>query len=391
MNERTMQFRVGVTILAAILCAAILVLFFMGESPMLHGTYTIYIKFSDAPGVTRDTPVRKAGIRIGRVQNVQFAEDDGGVVVTAQIDRGRILYNNEQCRATNSLLMGDATLEFVRNPSFQGEKTQLENGTVLQGQMPADMTASIAGLQGKAAMTLDTLNTAGRDMHEVLTRVDRLMATNETRVNHMIVQADETMQLVQKALTASNDILGDPKLRGQIKETIAEMPAVLKQTRATVERVAGTFDALKANMENIEPLSKKLGEGGPSLVDELQTSLKNLDELSYNLMKFSEKLSDPPGSLGALLHDKGELFQHVNHIAKTVDELTRDLKPILDNLGILSDKLARHPSTLGVRGALEKDNGFKNAPANDGSEPAPPETRRWPLGGSGQWSIGNGQ
>ena len=67
-----MQFRVGVMILATILIAAILVLLFMGSSPLLHGTYTIYIKFNDAPGVTRDTPVRKAGIRIGRVRDVQL-------------------------------------------------------------------------------------------------------------------------------------------------------------------------------------------------------------------------------------------------------------------------------------------------------------------------------
>ena len=89
MNERIMQFRVGVMILATILIAAILVLLFMGSSPLLHGTYTIYIKFSEAPGVTRDTPVRKAGIRIGRVRNVQFADDDSGVIVTAEIDRDR--------------------------------------------------------------------------------------------------------------------------------------------------------------------------------------------------------------------------------------------------------------------------------------------------------------
>ncbi len=147
MNERIMQFRVGVMILATILIAAILVLLFMGTSPLLHGTYTIYVKFNEAPGVTRDTPVRKDGIRIGRVSNVQFADDDTGVLVTAEIDRDRRLYSNEQCKATSSLLMGDAILEFVRNPNVQGERTPIENGAVLQGQRAADLTGSIAGMQ----------------------------------------------------------------------------------------------------------------------------------------------------------------------------------------------------------------------------------------------------
>ena len=83
---------------------------------------------------------------------------------------------------------------------------------------------------------------------------------------------------------------------------------------------------------------------------------------------------------------------HVNHVAKNVDELTRDLKPLLDDARIFTDKIARHPELLGVRGAIKKDAGFKDTPATDGSETEiPRETRRWPIGGSGQWSLGGGR
>ena len=71
MNERIMQFRVGVMILATIPDHRDPRLAVHGIEPLLHGTYTIYIKFNEAPGVSRDTPVRKAGIRIGRVRNVR--------------------------------------------------------------------------------------------------------------------------------------------------------------------------------------------------------------------------------------------------------------------------------------------------------------------------------
>ena len=135
MNERIMQFRVGVMILAAILIAAILVLLFKGSS-LMQGTYPIYIKFSEAPGVSRDTPVRMDGIRIGRVQEVQFANRERGVIVTAEIDRNRTLYSDDQCRATYSLLMGDAALEFVRVADVAGNPVPIEPGTTLQGQSP---------------------------------------------------------------------------------------------------------------------------------------------------------------------------------------------------------------------------------------------------------------
>jgi len=387
MNERIMQFRVGVMILATALIALILVLLFMGSTPLLHGTYTIYIKFADAPGVTRDTPVRKAGIRIGRVRNVQFADDDTGVIVTAEIDRDRHLFSNEQCKATSSLLMGDATLEFVRVANLEGEKAEIKEGAVLQGQMAQDMTGSIAGLQKKAERTLDTLSKASEDLDSLANRVDRLLAKNEERINRMITDADEMMQLAKQALSASNDLLGDPKLREQVKQTIAEMPAVLKETRSTVERIGGTFVSLQQNMQNIEGLTKPLGDRGPLLVDEFDASMKKLNALSDNMLRFSAQLNDPQGSLGALLHDK-ELYQRINHMVKNLDDLTRDLKPILNDARNFTDKIARHPELLGVRGAIKKDAGMKADYSGSDAATNDPAAARWPIGGSGSWSVG---
>jgi phospholipid/cholesterol/gamma-HCH transport system substrate-binding protein len=387
MNERTMQFRVGVMILATILIAAILVLMTMESGPLMRGTYAIRVKFDKAPGVADGTPVRKAGITIGRVSDVQLADDDRGVIVTAQIEKDRRLYSDEQCKAVSALLMGDAALEFVRIDNFQGDRVPVEPGATLTGSMAADMTGSLAGMQQQAAQTLDTLNTAGRDVDRLANRVDHLVEANQQQITHMISQADEMMQLARQALVASNDLLGDPKLRADIKETIAKMPAILEETRTTVARMSGTFASLEKNMQNIEGLTKPLGERGPTLVAELDSSMKKLDLLSDNMLQFSQELNDPKGSLGALLHDK-ELYQHVNSMARNLEELSRDLKPILDNVGIATDKVARHPELLGVSGALKKGSGLKEAPANDDFETDYPEPSRRPLSGSGGFSFG---
>jgi phospholipid/cholesterol/gamma-HCH transport system substrate-binding protein len=386
MNERVMQFRVGVMILATILIAAILFLLFMGTSPLLR-TYTVYVKFRDAPGVTRDTPIRKFGIRIGQVRNVRFADDDSGVIVTAEIDRTRQIYSDEQCRVATSLLMGDASLEFVRAVNYQGEKAPIDNGAVLQGQVAPDMTRSVAGLEKQAAQTLETLNTAGSDMHSVLTRVDRLVAANEERITHMIAETDETMKQLQKALLASNDILGDPKLREQIKQTIGDLPGVLKETRGAIERIEGTFASLEHNMQNMEGLTKPLGERGAGLVEEFDTSMKKLNSLSDNLLRFSRDLNSSDGTLGALLHDR-DLYQHVDRVAKNLDELTRDLKPILNDARVFTDKIARHPEMLGVRGAIKKDPGLKGNLTGSDPDAERPQANRWPISGGGQWGVG---
>jgi phospholipid/cholesterol/gamma-HCH transport system substrate-binding protein len=54
-----------------------------------------------------------------------------------------------------------------------------------------------------------------------------------------------------------------------------------------------------------------------------------------------------------------ELYQHINRAAKNIDEVSRQLKPIVDDARVFSDKIARHPEMLGVRGAVQKSTGIK--------------------------------
>ena len=61
MDDRVLRLRVGVVVLAAALITAFLVARF-GDLPLPGGgTYTIYVRFPRAPGVTQGSPVRSMG------------------------------------------------------------------------------------------------------------------------------------------------------------------------------------------------------------------------------------------------------------------------------------------------------------------------------------------
>jgi phospholipid/cholesterol/gamma-HCH transport system substrate-binding protein len=47
---------------------------------------------------------------------------------------------------------------------------------------------------------------------------------------------------------------------------------------------------------------------------------------------------------------------------KNVEELTLLLRPIVNDARIFSDKIARHPEILGVRGAIKPEDGTKSLP-----------------------------
>jgi hypothetical protein len=42
-----------------------------------------------------------------------------------------------------------------------------------------------------------------------------------------------------------------------------------------------------------------------------------------------------------------------------VNRLTKELRPIVDDVRVFTDKIARHPEQLGVRGALDRRPGLK--------------------------------
>ena len=110
MDERVMQFRVGVFFLAALLATGILLAQF-GKLPTYIGKYPVQVKFQDAGGITNGTPVRKSGMLIGRVTDLQLTDDDQKVLVTLEIDKDKTIYKNEAPSVTRDLL-GDTAIAF---------------------------------------------------------------------------------------------------------------------------------------------------------------------------------------------------------------------------------------------------------------------------------------
>src|SRR6476660_611615 len=151
MDDRVVKFRVGVMVLATMFIAGILVLLFGDARGLVRGSYTIHIHFTDAPGVTDGTPVRKSGILIGRVTKVEFAKQ-GGVMVEAKIDGNVKLYRNEVPQVSGSLLGGDVVIQFVRRANGPpppatpppGQTTSRRDGTTLTAQVQDEPAAAAA-------------------------------------------------------------------------------------------------------------------------------------------------------------------------------------------------------------------------------------------------------
>ncbi|MFM8705859.1 MAG: MlaD family protein [Planctomycetia bacterium] len=79
MNDRVMQFRVGVMVLATAIIAGILIVLFGDLPSLVQATYPLKFSVADARGIAGGTPVRKNGILVGRVSSVMLDERGGTI------------------------------------------------------------------------------------------------------------------------------------------------------------------------------------------------------------------------------------------------------------------------------------------------------------------------
>ncbi len=57
--------------------------------------------------------------------------------------------------------------------------------------------------------------------------------------------------------------------------------------------------------------------------------------------------------------NNSELYDSLTAAVGNIEKLTRDLKPIVNDVRVFADKVARHPENLGVRGAIMGSSGIK--------------------------------
>lgn len=358
MDEQVVRFRIGVMVLAALLASGILLIMFGETRGLFQPTYTVKIAFTDAPGVGEGAPIRRYGIVIGKVAKVEPL--DGGVLVIAEIQESFKLRRDEVCRISTTLL-GDSMLNFVRMQRPQTSAEPVQPGETLQGNVAPDPVTIVADMQERLAQAIGSVNRTSDDLGNVARKVGGMLDSNEQRINGMIVKADDTLSVINETARNANQVVGNPQAQQQLRDSLEQIPLVLQDMRTTLARINDAVVMLDRNLTNIEGFTRPLGENGPVMVERLNGSLDKLDQTMEQMVVFSQGINSQQGTLGQLIHNR-ELYDNLNRAAVNVEDLTRQLEPILRDARVFSDKIARHPESLGVRGVIDRNPGTKGVP-----------------------------
>ena len=354
MDDRVIHFRLGLfVVIVTTTLMALFIVYLFGELPS-RGQKTIFVRFDNVTGVTEETPVRKNGILIGRVRKMQPVEK--GVVLTLAIDQQWKLQESEVCRIGSDNLFGDSVLEFVSSGVAGASNREIQDGEYLNGLVasnPLDAMRVVVDMKEEFHSALLSIRAAGEEVGSVAENMSVVVANNQDQFGRILGRTEKALGRFDTAMVSINQVVGDEDVQFAFEEALEGIPKLVTNAGNLVDSVQRVLDEAEGNLINIRGLTGPLGEQGDVIVSKLTSSAGRLDELLAEFQTFGDKLNSGQGTVGQLVYNP-ELYNNLNRAAQNIEQLSRQLEPLVNDARVVVDKVARNPRMLGVQGALQR-------------------------------------
>ncbi len=328
MSERSIEMKVGLLILAALVILGGFILVMGGIQ--LGDTFTIEVDFNHPGGVQVGAPVKISSYKVGQVRSLQFL---GGKVdsrtgrrvqvrVTASIETQyrEAIREDAEVYVTAQGVLGEQYLEI--DPGSH-ERPPIRPGTVIRGIDAPRLDLFLS----RAYELLDALTTVLRDNRDVLDEFVRRALALLRAMNELMGEDGEKLRHIianVEALSAESVEL----VRG-VRTNYVDDPGIAR-TLDNVERlsasVARDIDPLLASARQTLDGANRLTQTiGPAEQQQIRTALRDLGDISNraqatmrDVQTIVGRMRRGEGTVGALLADE-EIYDDLK-------ELLRELK-----------------------------------------------------------------
>jgi phospholipid/cholesterol/gamma-HCH transport system substrate-binding protein len=384
MEDRRLLVGVGLLVLAATCLGVMLMLYFGSFRSLVQRSYGVTINFPQAPGISVGSAVYKNGVKIGRVRELRLHPEQG-VDVAMEIESRFPLRQSEVPRIrTGSLITGDAVVEFISASddqlvaAFDGQagtpadgriepeeralaQRPLTDGAYMNtGVVAGDPLEVLVNLEDEVRSALNSVGRAGDAVTQLAADVRTVFGGEKEGFRMLAEQTRGAIDDFRGVMRDLDDIVGDEQSRQNIKQSIESLPQVLTQTQDTLlatRRALESFERVGVEAEqtvkNLSEFTAPLGARGEELLDLALRNLTSLDAALSEISTFGRQLNRGEGTVGRLMGDD-QLYWDLKRLIGNVEGITEQIRPILDDARTFSDKIARDPRQLGVKGALDR-------------------------------------
>ncbi|HEU5082710.1 MAG TPA: MlaD family protein [Acidimicrobiales bacterium] len=273
--------------------------FLVGTLNLLEQAYPMQAVFSDASGLRAGDDVKVAGIKVGRVTDVDVDRDAGAVIVEWVVNEGTEIRDGAGAEIALSSLLGakeiriidpmdgdvavselpedqrTIPLERTKTPFdiFELTREATEGVQELDTQDLNQFFVDLADItEGKRATVEDLLtgiervgsavNDREQQFDDLLRQADRLSATLADKDDELLSLLDSSQAILEVLVARRNDLA---LVLGESADTVAELDRIIsanqQQLDAALDALAPTLDVVAAQQDDIDRALAWLGPG----------------------------------------------------------------------------------------------------------------------------------
>lgn len=331
-QEKSIEVKVGVLILVSLGILAAFVLIMGGLS--FEKTYSVYVDFDNPGGLQSGAPVRVAGVKVGKVAELQFMggkidpKTNRRALVRAKLNiEARVkesIHDDADFYVTTQGVLGE---QFLAIDPGSPQKGVLAENSIVKGIDPPRLDLFLA----KAYELLDTTMNGIRNNRELISDI----ATNTAGL-----------------LKGLNTVITDNRER--INRTMANLELLTAEANTlTVHARTQYVDNPKITrtIDNIDRLSTDIQKDSGPMLKDARESLANLnrvtkavggEEEQAKLKKTIEDVAQLAARANATASDAQAIVQHIKKGQGTVGALVMD-EAIYDDVQEMVRDLKHNP------------------------------------------------
>ena len=284
------ELKTGIIVIGGIL------LFIMGFSylkstPLFDNSKTLYAVYPNVGGLQSGTVVSINGFGVGKVNDIQFMDTEGNLVVTFTVSSDFQFSKNSTVELYDTGIIGGKGLQIM--PVFDGGRT-IQSGDTLSTDTRPGLTELA---QQKLTPLFRKFESAVTDADSVLMNVNDVLDTKTKR-------------------DLRNAINGLSELMVSLNVSAKSLNTILNDNKSTLDSSLTNFAALTSNFAKLSDSLNNAGLG--NTLTSLQSTVSSLDKILLKMQKGD-------GTLGKLMNDK-ELYTNLTSASKELDLLLQDFR-----------------------------------------------------------------
>ena len=286
----TREVKTGILAIGAILLFIFGYSFLKGTN-LFQNSRLFYVKYQNVEGLAKASPVTINGLTVGKVNNIEFENTSGGLIVEFTVESDFTFARSSLVRIYSDGLIGGRTLGIF--PEYDPANIA-KSGDTLRGEIDAGMldavSKALGPLQEKLTTTLTSVDTLLLSVNDILDKDSRV----------------ELKAAIKGLNTTMSSLSG---ASGRLNNLLANNTEKLDRTFTNLDDMSLNFSKLSDSLAQLE-----IGK----LVSDLQNVVGRFDALMVGL-------DNGEGTVGKLLKDD-KLYENLEGASKQLEQLLQDLK-----------------------------------------------------------------